>query len=120
MPLLLRFGFASQVVAAFVIFVLGYVSLFVTLMLLMLVIRGLYESAKRIHASAARRANTNSSTFTSNSTAGSAFERRAPVPITAPANQPALVGLTFHPTLNRRRVAVAANYSPNLPGGTPR
>jgi hypothetical protein len=123
MPLLLRFGFAAQVVAAFVIFVLGYVSLFVTLMLLMLlmlVIRGLYESAKRIHASAARRANTNSSTFTSNSTAGSAFERRAPVPITAPANQPALVGLTFHPTLNRRRVAVAANYSPNLPGGTPR
>jgi hypothetical protein len=117
MALMLRFGFAAQVIAAFVIFVLGYVGLFVTLMLLMLVVRGLYESAKWIHASSARRANTNSSTSTSTTTAGVAFDRRIPIP--SPANQPQLAALTFHPAMNRRRVAAAANYSSNLPGGTP-
>jgi hypothetical protein len=119
MALVLRFGFVAQVVAAFVIFVLGYVGLFVTLMLLMLVIRGLYESAKWIHASAARRASSNPSTSTTTSV-GSPFERRAPIPITSPANQLQLAEITFHPALNRRRVAVAVNYSSNLPGGRPR
>ena len=108
MDLVLRFGFAAQVIAAFVIFVLGYVGLFVTLMLLMLAVRGLYESAKWIRASAARRANTSAT----------AFDRRVPAPITSPGNQPQLAELTFHPALNRRRVA--ANYLSNLPGGTPR
>jgi hypothetical protein len=120
MALVLRFGFAAQVIAAFVIFVLGYVGLFVALMLLMLAVRGLYESAKWIHASAARRAITNSSTSTSTTTAGVAFARRIPIPITSPANQPQLAELTFHPALNRRRVATAANYSSNLRGGAPR
>ena len=115
MAVLLRFGFAAQVIAAFVIFVLGYVGLFVALMLIMLVIRGLYESAKWIHASAARRANANHSTSTAG---GGAFDRRSPIPITSPANQPRLAELTFHAALNRRRVA--GNYSSNLPGGTPR
>jgi hypothetical protein len=91
-----------------VIFVLGYVGLFVTLMLLMLAVRGLYESAKWIRASAARRANTNAA----------AFDRRIPAPITSPGSEPQLAELTFHPALNRRRVA--ANYLSNLPGGTPR
>jgi hypothetical protein len=111
MALVLRFGFAAQVIAAFVIFVLGYVGLFVTLMLLMLVVRGLYESAKWIHASALRRANANLSS-------SGAFERRIPVPITSPGNEPQLAELTFHPALNRRRIA--ANCSSNLAGGTPR
>jgi len=110
MALVLRFGFAAQVIAAFVIFVLGYLGLFAALMLLMLAVRGLYESAKWIHASAARRANTNAA----------AFDRRIPAPITSPASGPELTELTFHPALNRRRVSVAANYSSNLPGGTPR
>jgi hypothetical protein len=110
MALVLRFGFAAQVIAAFVIFVLGYVGLFVALMLLMLVVRGLYESAKWIHASAARRANTNAA----------AFDRRVPAHITSPGNEPQLAELTFHPVLNRRRASGAANYSSNLPGGTPR
>src|SRR5271163_2147814 len=108
MALLLRFGFAAEVVAAFVIFVLGYVGLFVALMLIMLVVRGLYESVKWLRASALRRA----------TSAGRVFERRIPIPITSPAHEPQLAGLTFHPALNRRRVA--ANYSSNLPGGTPR
>jgi hypothetical protein len=119
MPLLLRFGFAAQVVAAFVIFVLGYVGLFVTLMLLMLLIRGLYESAKWIRASAARGANSNPFTSTTTSV-GTPFERRAPDPITSPANQLQLAEIAFHPALNRRRVDVAVHYSSNLPGGTPR
>jgi hypothetical protein len=115
MAVLLRFGFAAQIIAAFVIFVLGYVGLFVTLMLLMLVVRGLYESAKWIHASAARRANANHSMSAADA---AAFARRIPVSITSPANQPQLAELTFHPALNRRRVV--GSYSSNLPGGTPR
>jgi hypothetical protein len=110
MALVLRFGFLAQVVAAFVIFVLGYVGLFVALMLLMLVFRGLYEFAKWIHVSALRRANRNSDVF----------DRRIPLTITSPARGPQLADITFHPALNRRRVAVAANFSSNLPGGTPR
>jgi hypothetical protein len=110
MALVLRFGFAAQVIAAFVIFVLGYVGLFVALMLLVLVVRGLYESAKWIHASALRRANTNAGVF----------DRRIPLTINSPASAPQLAEITFHPALNRRRVSVAANYSSNLRGGTPR
>jgi hypothetical protein len=106
MALVLRFGFAAQVIAAFVIFVLGYVGLFVALMLIMLVIRGLYESVKWVRASALRRA----------TATGAAFDRRIPLPITSRANEPQLAELTFHPALNRRRVA--GNYSSNLPGGT--
>ena len=108
MALVLRFGFAAQVIAAFVIFVLGYLGLFAALMLLMLAVRGLYESAKWIHASAARRANTNAA----------AFDRHVPTPITSPGIEPQHAELTFRPALNRRRIA--ANYSSNLPGGTPR
>jgi hypothetical protein len=108
MALVLRFGFAAQVIAAFVIFVLGYVGLFVALMLIMLAVRGLYESVKWLRASALRCATSTSR----------AFERRIPIPISSPANEPQLAELTFHSALNRRRVA--ANYSSNLPGGTPR
>jgi hypothetical protein len=113
MAFMLRFGFAAQVVAAFVIFVLGYVGLFVTLMLLMLVVRGLYESVKWLHGSALRRANANLS-----ASAAVAFDRRIPIPISSPANQPQLAELAFHPALNRRRAV--GNYSSNLPGGIPR
>jgi hypothetical protein len=116
MALVLRFGFAAQVIAAFVIFILGYVGLFVTLMLLMLVARGLYESVKWVSTSASARALADRSTPAAAN--GAAFDRRNPLSITSPGNQPQLAEFTFHRVLNRHRVA--GNYSSNLPGGTPR
>jgi len=50
MALVLHFSFAAQVIAAFAIFVLGYVGLFATLMLGLIIVRLLYEGAKWIHA----------------------------------------------------------------------
>ena len=44
MDLVLRFSFAAQVIAVFVIFVLGYIGLFATLMVGLLVAKGLYEA----------------------------------------------------------------------------
>jgi hypothetical protein len=52
MDLVLRFSFAAQVIAALVIFVLGYVGLFATLLLAMVVARCLYEIAKWLSARA--------------------------------------------------------------------
>ncbi len=117
MAVLLRFGFAAQVIAAFVIFVLGYIGLFTVLMLVMLIARGFYESVIWLCASTPVRAIANRSAPAT--AAGSiAFERRIPIPISSPANQPQLAELTFHPAFNRRRIA--GTYSSNLPGGTPR
>ena len=118
MAVLLRFGFAAQVVAAFVIFVLGYIGLFTALLLVMLIVRGLYEWVKWLSASTPARAIANR--FTPVTAASVDFERRIPIPIpiTSLANQPQLAELAFHPALNRRRMA--GNYSLNLPGGTPR
>ena len=50
MALVLRFSFAAQVIAAFAIFVLGYVGLFATLMLGLVIFRLLYEGVKWIYA----------------------------------------------------------------------
>jgi hypothetical protein len=116
MALLLRFGFAAQVIVAFVIFVLGYIGLFVSLMLVILVVRGLYESVKWVHAWALRRVDANHSTAAT--TAAGAFDRRFPLLVTSPANEPQRAELTFHPALHRP--GVTGNYSSNLPGGTPR
>ena len=52
MDLVLRFSFAAQVIATLVIFVLGYVGLFATLLLAMVVVRCLYETAKWLNARA--------------------------------------------------------------------
>jgi hypothetical protein len=116
--LILRAGFAAQVIAAFVIFVLGYVGLFAALMLVMLVARGLYESVKWVGGSALARLVGNHFTQANAAatTAANAvtFDRRTPLPITSPANR---AQLTFHPALNRRRAA--GNHSSNLSGGTP-
>jgi hypothetical protein len=116
MALILRFGFAAQVIAAFVIFVLGYVGLFAALMLVMLLARGLYDSIRWVSTSAPARAIANR--FTPPTDDGVAFERRIPITISSPANRPQLAEVAFHPALNRRRVA--GNYSVNHPGGTPR
>jgi hypothetical protein len=116
MALILRFGFAAQIIAAFVIFVLGYIGLFTALMLVMLITRALYESVKWLNASARARAIANR--FARAIPDGVTFDRRTSIPITSPASQPQLAELTFHPALNRRRAT--GNYSSNLPGGTPR
>lgn len=50
MALILRFSFAAQAIAAFVIFVLGYIGLFATLMLATVIVRCLYEAAKWLNA----------------------------------------------------------------------
>jgi len=114
MAFVLRFGFVVQIIAAFVIFVLGYISLFVSLMLVMLLLRGLYESVKWVRTSTLARAAANRSTQSRDA----AFVRPVGISIMPPKNQPRLAELTFHLALNRRRPA--GNYSLNHPGGTPR
>lgn len=96
MPLLLRFGFAAQIIAAFVIFVLGYLALFVALLIVLFVVKGLYEGAKWIQASAAR---------------------RGTIPYLQPVNPGPRAAAPVYPALNRRRVAV--NYSSHHSGGAP-
>ena len=48
-------------IAAFVIFVFGYVALFGSLMIFLFLAKGLYESAKAVRAYAVRYGSTNSS-----------------------------------------------------------
>ena len=52
MDLVLRFSFAAQVIATLVIFVLGYVCLLATLLLAVVVVRCVYETAQWLNASA--------------------------------------------------------------------
>jgi len=61
MALLLRFNVPLQVVAAFVIFVFGYLALFVSLLTFLALARGLYEGAKRVRAYTLRSASENDS-----------------------------------------------------------
>jgi hypothetical protein len=52
-------NFEVQVIAAFVIFVFGYVALFSSLMIFLFLAKGLYESAKAVRAYAVRYGSTN-------------------------------------------------------------
>jgi hypothetical protein len=63
MALVLRFSFAAQIIAAFVIFVLGYIGLFATLILGLVIARCLYEAVKWIRARAATASRPVSSRF---------------------------------------------------------
>jgi hypothetical protein len=54
MAMLPKFNFEIQVIAAFVIFVFGYVALFGSLMAFLFLAKGLYESAKAVRAYALR------------------------------------------------------------------
>jgi hypothetical protein len=54
--LLLRFNVPLLMIAAFVIFVLGYLALFVSLLTFLAITKGLYEGAKRVQAYALRSA----------------------------------------------------------------
>jgi hypothetical protein len=114
MALLLKFGFAAQVIAAFVIFVLGYIGLFALLMIGLVAVRAFYEGVKWIRAYAARRALANLSA----SSEGHEFAVRGPF-LVMPAGKTARpVAVGFHPVPTRRRVA--GNYSLHHRGGTPR
>jgi len=55
------FNFEVQVIAAFVIFVFGYVALFSSLMIFLFLAKGLYESAKAVRTYAVRYGSTNTS-----------------------------------------------------------
>ncbi len=61
MAILPEFNFEVQVIAAFVIFVFGYVALFGSLMIFLFLAKGLYESGKAVRAYAVRYGSTNSS-----------------------------------------------------------
>jgi hypothetical protein len=101
MALILRFSFAAQVIAAFVIFVLGYIGLFATLMLGLVLARCLYEGAKWIGArSAARRPSATGFPRSPDYQ----MERRTPLSSAQLGNIPPRADITFHPALNRRRV----------------
>src|SRR5580692_607898 len=54
MALLIRFNVPVQVVAAFVIFIFGYLALFVSLLTFLAIARGLYKGAKRVRVYALR------------------------------------------------------------------
>ena len=100
MDLVLRFSFAAQVIAALVIFVLGYVGLFATLMVAMVIVRCLYEAGlwlnERVAASPPVAVRFPQS-------ARDQSETRIPVSSTHFINATPCAEIAFHPTLNRRR-----------------
>jgi hypothetical protein len=100
MALVLRFSFAAQVIAAFVIFVLGYIGLFATLMLALVIVRCLYEAVKwlRSRASAARHPVLGHFPVS----ADDQFARRIPLSSTQLINDAPRAEIAFRPALNRR------------------
>jgi hypothetical protein len=54
--LILRFSFALQVIAAFLIFLLGYFALLISLILCLAIAKGIYEAAQRVRAYTVRSA----------------------------------------------------------------
>jgi hypothetical protein len=114
MALLLKFGFAAQVIAAFVIFVLGYIGLFAVLMIGFVALRALYEGVKWIRAYAARQALAKLSAPSE----GDEATVRISFLFTPADKKRHPVDVAFQPVLTRRQVA--GNYSLHHPGGTPR
>jgi hypothetical protein len=112
MALMLRFGFAAQIIAAFVVFVLGYIGLFVSLLLVMLVVRGLYESVKWIRASVRKRATADRSPYPG----GDDGERRILFLSAQLVSEDPHSELALHPVFHRQRAA--GNYSLNHSGGS--
>ena len=103
MALLLRFSFAAQVITVFVIFVLGYIGLFATLMVGLLVAKGLYEAVKWIHARTAELEAPVPSGFPQS--AGGQSERRIHLSSTQLVNNTPRAEIGFHPALDRRRIS---------------
>ena len=61
MAFIVMFNFALQLIAAFAIFLFGYLALFVSLILCLVAAKGIYEGAKGVRAYAVRSASANSS-----------------------------------------------------------
>jgi hypothetical protein len=59
MAFIFTFDFVIEMLAAFVIFVIGYLALFISLMVCLALIKGIYEGAKRVRAYAVRSASPN-------------------------------------------------------------
>jgi hypothetical protein len=100
MDLVLKFGFATQVIAAFVIFVLGYIGLFALLMIGFVVVRALYGGAKWFQAHAARQSLAN----LSGSSDADGATGRIPFLFTPAGTKAQPVEVAFHPVLIRPRV----------------
>ena len=106
MDLVLRFSFAAQVIAAFVIFVLGYIGLFATLMLAMIVVRSLYEAALWLNARlAAKRPVAIRFPQSARDQSQIQIQRRIPVPTTHFVNESSRVAIALHPVLGTSRRA---------------
>jgi hypothetical protein len=102
MALILRFSFAAQVIAAFVIFVLGYIGLFATLLLALVVVRCLYEAVKWLNARVAAKPPI-AIPFPRSAGYQSHSERRIATSATQLLNESARAPVTFQPALQRRR-----------------
>ncbi|HXN28430.1 MAG TPA: hypothetical protein VN902_14990 [Candidatus Acidoferrales bacterium] len=102
MDLVLRFSFAAQVIAAFVIFVLGYIGLLATLLLAAVVVRCLYETAKWLSARASTK---RPAVVRFPHSAGYQSERRIPVATTRFLTERPRAELTFRPALDGSRRA---------------
>ena len=102
MDLVLRFSFAAQVIAALVIFVLGYVGLLATLLLTVVVVRCVYETAKWLNARASSKCPV---AVPFPYLPDEQSERRMPVAATHFTTETQRGELTFHPALDSSRRA---------------
>jgi hypothetical protein len=102
MDLVLRFSFAAQVFAALVIFVLGYVGLLAALLLAVVVVRCVYETAKWLNARAVTKRPV---VVRFPHSAGDQSERRILVTTTHFIAETPHAELTFHPALDSSRCA---------------
>jgi hypothetical protein len=59
MAFILAFNLALQVIAAFMIFLVGYLAFFISFMICLVIANGMYEGAKVVQAYAARSASKN-------------------------------------------------------------
>jgi|HubBroStandDraft_3_1064219.scaffolds.fasta_scaffold32701_4 hypothetical protein len=106
MDLVLRFSFAAQVIAAFVIFVLGYIGLFATLMLAMIVVRSLYEAVLWLNERLAARSPVAIRSPQSARDQGQIQrERRIPLSATHITTEPPRAAIALHPPLGTSRRA---------------
>lgn len=95
MALLLRFNVPLLMIAAFVIFVLGYLALFVSLLTFLAIAKGLYEGAKRVQAYALRSALENDP-ISSDAEIPAPREKRFVVPALTPGVGEASVGVSSY------------------------
>jgi hypothetical protein len=93
--LLLRFNVPLLMIAAFVIFVLGYLALFVSLLTFLAIATGLYRGAKRVQAYALRSALENDP-ISSDAEIATPREKRFVVPALTPGVGEASAGVSSY------------------------